>query len=48
MRKHAKYVYVCDVVVYNIQVYSELYSLHQIVYQLQVTSLHYVNIVYSL
>ena len=35
-----KYVYVCDVVVYSIQVYSKLYSLHQIVvsYKLQVTS----------
>ena len=33
-----KYVYVCDVVVYSIQVYSKLYSLHQIVvsYKLQV------------
>ena len=33
-----KYVYACDVVVYNIQVYSKLYSLQQIVvtYKLQV------------
>ena len=38
---------VCDVVVYSIQVYSKLYSLHQIVVSyVQVTSLHYVNIVF--
>ena len=35
---HNKYEYVCDVVVYSIQLYSKLYNLQQIVvtYKLQV------------